>query len=48
MHYSNDIDTILKSELTNLINMVRKKELAFIPGVVENYYEVYKKLKLEN
>lgn len=48
MHYSNDIDIVLKSELTNLINMVRKKELAFIPGVVEKYYEVYKNLKLED
>ena len=45
MHYSEQIDTILKSELTNLINMVRKKELAFSPGTVEKYYEFYKELK---
>ena len=45
MHYSNEIDLILKSELTNLINMVRRKELAFTPGAIENYNEFYKKIK---
>ena len=44
MHYSDEIDKILKSELTNLINLVRQKELAFEPGTVEKYYETYKKL----
>lgn len=43
MHYSEKIDTILKSELTDLINHVREKSLAFAPGTVENYYEIYKK-----
>lgn len=43
MHYSEKIDTILKSELTDLINHVREKSLAFEPGTVENYYEMYKK-----
>ena len=42
MNYSEDIDYILKNELTNLINMVRKKELAFVPYTVERYYEIYK------
>ena len=32
---------ILKEELTNLINKVRKKELAFKDGTVEKYYEKY-------
>ena len=45
MNYSEDIDYILKNELTNLINMVREKELAFIPYTVERYYEIYKKYK---
>lgn len=45
MNYSNDIDFILKEELTNLINMVREKELAFVPYTVERYYEIYKKYK---
>ena len=42
MRYSEKIDCILKSELTNLINFVRQKELAFEPGTVEHYYEIYK------
>ena len=45
MHYSNEIDLILKSELTNLINMVRRKELAFTPGAIENYKKKKKKIK---
>lgn len=45
MHYSEEIDLILKSELTDLINHVRKKELAFLPGTVEYYYEKYANIK---
>ena len=45
MNYSEQIDRILKSELTNLINIVRKKELVFQPGTVEEYYEKYKSIK---
>ena len=45
MNYSKEIDTILKAELTNLINIVRKKESAFKKGTVEHYYEIYKSLK---
>ena len=45
MNYSEDIDYILKSELTSLINMVRERELAFVPYTVERYYEIYKKYK---
>ena len=45
MNYSEQIDTILKSELTHLINIVRKKELVFEPGTVEHYYEKYKLIK---
>lgn len=41
MNYSQEIDRILKEELTNLINKVRKKELAFKDGTVEKYYEKY-------
>ena len=44
MHYSEQIDEILKDELTNLINFVREKEFAFRPGTVEYYYEKYKKM----
>ena len=44
MRYSEQIDFILKSELTNLINAVREKGLAFEPGTVEHYYEKYKEI----
>ena len=44
MNYSDEIDYILIAELTNLINMVRAKELAFKENTVENYYEIYKKI----
>ena len=44
MRYSEKIDTILKSELTNLINTVREKAAAFEPGTVEHYYEKYKEV----
>lgn len=45
MNYSNDIDKILKSELTELINMVRRKEKAFKKGTVERYCNEYNKKK---
>lgn len=45
MNYSDDIDKILKSELTELINMVRRKELAFKHGTVERYCKEYDKKK---
>lgn len=45
MKYSEDIDCILKFELTNLINLVRKKEGAFKKGIVEKYCALYKTLK---
>ena len=45
MNYSDKLDMILKSELTELINKVRKKEMAFKPGTVEHYYDLYKNIK---
>lgn len=44
MRYSNDIDTIIKKELSNLIDMKRKNVGPFSPGLVEKYYEKYKKI----
>lgn len=44
MNYPEKIDRIVKGELTNLINMVRKKEIAFEPGIVEHLYQEYLKL----
>lgn len=41
MNYSEDIDFILKQELTKLINMVRNKEMAFTPKTVDKYYDKY-------
>ncbi len=43
MKYSEDIDMILKTELTKLIEMVRKKEKAFQPKTVEHYCALYRK-----
>ena len=45
MNYSDTLDKILKSELTVLIEMVRKKELAFDPKVIEEYNEKYNEIK---
>ena len=45
MNYPESIDKILKSELTHLIDTVRKKEGAFKPGTVEHYCDMYSKLK---
>ena len=45
MNYPEAIDKILKEELTNLINLVRNKENAFEPGVVETYCNLYNELK---
>lgn len=45
MNYSEKIDTILKKELTSLIEMVRKKEVPFKAGTVEKYCLEYQKHK---
>lgn len=45
MHYSDEIDKILKYELSNLIDLVREKKSVFENGLVESYYEYYLKIK---
>ena len=45
MNYSDTLDMILKSELTTLIEMVRKKELAFKHSEIEKYNEMYNEIK---
>ena len=45
MNYPDKIDKILKSELTELINLVRNKVDAFQPGNVEFYCNLYKRKK---
>lgn len=45
MNYSDTLDRVLKSELTSLIEMVRKKELAFKHSEIEKYNEIYNEIK---
>ena len=45
MNYSQDIDNIVKKELSNLIEIVRKKENPFNEETINRYYEKYKELK---
>lgn len=45
MHYQEEIDVILKNELTSLIELVRAKDGPFKKGVVEHYCEYYQKYK---
>ncbi len=47
MNYSEDLDKILKSELTELINKVRNKEIPFNKEIIDQYYKEYKKVKKE-
>ena len=44
MHYSNRLDFILRYELGNLIDIVRKKEFPFNKDTIESYHEIYDKL----
>ena len=41
MHYSNRLDFILRYELGNLIDMVRRKEFPFDKETIERYYKKY-------
>ena len=45
MNYPESIDKILKEELTNLIELVRKRQNAFQDGNVEYYCNLYKKMR---
>ena len=45
MHYSNEIDTIVKSELSYLIEKKRAEDGPFQPGIIEKYYELYENVK---
>ena len=45
MNYSDTLDMILKSELTTLIEMVRKKDLAFKHSEIEKYNKKYNEYK---
>lgn len=45
MNYSDDLDIVIRKELTNLINIVRKKEYPFNRETINKYYEIYKNAK---
>jgi len=45
MNYSDDIDRIVKDELSNLIEIVRKKDTPFDAMVITNYNKRYSELK---
>ncbi len=45
MNYPKELDTILKRELTNLIDMKKQKKEPFLPETIEKYYEIYKNIK---
>lgn len=45
MHYSDDLDFIIKSELSFLIDLKRSESGPFAAGIVNKYYELYEKIK---
>lgn len=45
MHYSDDLDFVLRSELTKLIDMKRKNEGPFNKEIIDKYYQKYLELQ---
>ena len=45
MHYPENLDRILRDELTDLINLARSKDHPFKIGMVEYYYAIHKDVK---
>jgi len=45
MHYSNDLDKILKTELSYLIEEKRQRKGPFSCGIIDKYYNLYEKIK---
>ena len=45
MNYPEDIDKIVKEELSYLIDMKRHEKGPFAPGIVEKYYNEFEKIK---
>ena len=45
MHYSDDLDFIIKSELSQLIELKRSEKGPFEKGIVDKYYDIYEKIK---
>ena len=47
MNYPNSIDIILKEDLAELIELVKKQCIPFDKGTIEHYYNMYNKVKKE-
>ena len=47
MHYPVEIDHIIKEELSNLIEEIRKKENYFSPNTIKKYHQLYEKWRKE-
>ena len=45
MNYPKELDQILKSELTDLINMKKQKQPPFNKEIIKKYYELYENIK---
>ena len=45
MKYSEELDGIIKSELSHLIEIKRSESGPFAAGVVDKYYDIYEKIK---
>ena len=45
MHYSEELDQILKAELSFLIDKKREGKGPFEPGIVQKYYDQFEKMK---
>ena len=47
MHYSDDLDIVLKEELTNLINVAKSKKIPFDNEIIHKYHKKYLEQKKE-
>ncbi len=45
MNYPEEIELIIKTELSNLIEIKRRNEGPFTPGLISKYYAIYKKIE---
>lgn len=45
MNYSDELDYIIKSELSHLIELKRSESGPFQAGIVDKYYDIYEKIK---
>ena len=45
MNYSDDLDKVLKNELSILIDKVRKQDIPFVKETIDMYHKMYKQTK---